>query len=237
MKVTRLLPAESPQFTLDFDSADSMARLDGLYAVSKDEWLRINLVASINGNATGADGTSASLTVGADRRILGAIRRNADVVLVGASSVRREGYFLPKTAPLAIVTSTGDLSGHRIPTGVESGRVIVLCPPTAVDRLAETFPTSVTIIPLPGPSLQPRDIAGALRDRGLARIVCEGGPRLAAQLVNDEIVDELCLTMSPQLNGAMREVLPGLGKTKQTRLSQLLIDSSDALYGRWTILN
>ncbi len=237
MNLTRLLPAESPPITLNLDDADAKASIDGLYAVPDREWLRINLVSTVNGNAAGTDGTSAALTVGADRRILGAIRRNADVVLVGASSVRREGYFLPKAAPLAIVTGTGDLSGHQIPHDLEAGRILVFCPPSAVGGLAETFPAVTTIIPLPGPKLRLNDVVSTLRERGLSRIVCEGGPGLAGQLVNAALVDELCLTTSPQLNGAQQQVLRGIDQVRQTRLSQLFVDSSDALYARWTILN
>jgi riboflavin biosynthesis pyrimidine reductase len=41
-----------------------------------------------------------------------------------------------------------------------------------------------------------------LRRKGLAHILCEGGPRLLGALFHTGAVDELCLTLAPQLTGA-----------------------------------
>jgi riboflavin biosynthesis pyrimidine reductase len=41
----------------------------------------------------------------------------------------------------------------------------------------------------------------ALRDRGLGRVLCEGGPHLLGQVATDGLLDELCLTVSPVLAG------------------------------------
>ncbi len=103
MILRRLVPA-GPELDLD----DRPALLD-LYRPPRSTWLRLNMVATVDGAAAGSDGTSESLTNRADRRILGVIRELADVVLVGAASVRAEGYQLPKRAPLAVVTRSGDL--------------------------------------------------------------------------------------------------------------------------------
>lgn len=234
MNLTRLIPGPATEFDLDSDSA--AAELAELYRPPRRRWLRLNFVASINGNAAGPDGTSEGLTSRTDRRILGAIRRLSDVVLVGASSVRREGYFLPKTAPLAIITGSGDLSGHRIPVGVPVERVIVLCPPSAQDALASSLGgIPVTVITLPGPRISPAEAVVALHRLGHDSIVCEGGPSLAAQLVDADLVDELCLSTSPVLNGTDVPVLSGLAHGKILHLSQLLVDPGGVLYARWTM--
>ncbi len=41
-----------------------------------------------------------------------------------------------------------------------------------------------------------------LRQRGLRRILCEGGPTLLDELIAHDLVDEMCLTMSPTLAAA-----------------------------------
>lgn len=237
MTLTRLLPGPNAEFDLDDRVADTLA---SLYAPPQPRWLRLNLVASVNGNAAGPDGTSEGLTSRTDRRILGAIRRLSDVVLIGASSVRREGYFLPKSAPLAIVTGSGDLRGHRIPTevdtGVDTGRIIVVCPRSAEDAVrASLGERPVTIVHLPGPRLDASAIVEALRELGHERIVCEGGPSLAAQLIDADLVDELCLSTSPTVNSLNLPVLPGLHDSRPLRLSQLLVDSEGVLYARWAL--
>lgn len=234
MILTRLTPG--PVTAFDLEDADAGTMLDELYRPARTRWLRLNFIASVNGSITGADGTSQSLTNRADRRILGAIRRAADVVLVGAGSVRSEGYFLPRSRPLAIVTGSGDLRGHRIPADIDAGRVIVLCPRRAVEPLASSLgDRPVTVIPLPGERISLAAAIAALHGLGYESIVCEGGPTLAAQLVAADLVDELCLSTSPQLVALDQPVLPGLDAGHHLALTQLLLDEESTLYARWTM--
>lgn len=235
MRLTRLLPSPAEVFELETHGADTLAEL---YATGAPTWLRINLIASVNGNLAGADGTSEGLTNRTDRRILGAIRRRADLVLVGASSVRKEGYLLPRTAPLAIVTGTGDLSGHRIPSDVEEGRVLVLCPREATTALERSLDgAKATVITLDGPRLAAASILSALRERGYGSIVCEGGPTLATQLLDAGAVDELCLSTSPVIAPTTVPMLQGLVERRRLTLSQLLLDQEGVLYARWAVKN
>jgi riboflavin biosynthesis pyrimidine reductase len=149
-------PAES----LELDADGTRQRLLELYAPPEGQWLRLNLVTSVSGSAAGSDGTSETLTSAVDRRILGVIRELADVVLVGAESVRAEGYVRPKRTPLAVVTGSGDLAGHRIAgTGPA---VVVVCPPEAVERARASVDDAV-IVTVPGPRMLPRDILAALK--------------------------------------------------------------------------
>ena len=53
---------------------------------------------------------------------------------------------------------------------------------------------------MPG-AVDPRAVVAALAERGLTHVLAEGGPTLLAQLVDADLVDELCLTWSPQLVG------------------------------------
>ena len=108
----RVWPANGGE--LDTDSPDARATLLDWYTPHDPEYLRLNFVTTLDGRVAGTDGTSESLTSRADRMILGVIRQHADVVLVGAETVRREGYLRPRRAALAIVTASGDLTGHRL---------------------------------------------------------------------------------------------------------------------------
>lgn len=220
---------------LDITAEDARGRLRELYAVPEPDWLRLNLISSVDGSAAGSDGTSESLTNRADRAILGAIRSLADVILVGAASVRAEGYHLPATSSLAILTSSGDLAGHRI--GGASARVLVICPAGARGAVLASFggqePQIIEVDDIDG-RIRPVDVVRALRDRGFRRIVCEGGPSVAAQLLDAGVVDELCLSTGPLITGS---VLPLLGEGSEHRLAlaQLLIDDASGLYARWRL--
>jgi riboflavin biosynthesis pyrimidine reductase len=220
-----------PPERIDTDDPASRPRLLELYRPPRPEWLRLNLVISVSGSAAGADGTSGSLTSRTDRRILGVIRELADVVLVGAASVRAEGYQVPRRSPLAVLTESGDLGGHGIEPD-QLPRVIVLCPASALERVRESLGEVRTIVLAEG-----GDVAaaiGALRSAGLASIVCEGGPGVAAQLAASRLIDELCVTTSPLVNGAAlaplgREELPPI----EVDLGQLAIDEQGYLFARW----
>lgn len=238
MILRRLLP--EPFIEFDLESTEGRTALESLYAVPESTWLRLNLIASVNGYAAGDDGTSESLTNRVDRRILGTIRRLADTVLVGAQSVRAEGYFVPKTATLAILTGSGDLSGHQIPSDVPEGKVIVLCPTTAVAMVNSTLDVQhATIIELPATagtsSLDLGDAIVSLHELGHRNIVCEGGPTLAGQLIESGLVNEICLSTSPQLSAATIPVLPGLSSSLPLRLVHLLSDPDGHLFARWQL--
>ncbi len=233
MILKRLLPEPLQNVGLDNGSAEDLSLL---YAVPQREWLRLNFIASVNGNVVGDDGTSQGLTNAVDRKILGTIRRLADIVLVGANSVRKEGYFMPKTSPLAIVTGSGNLSGHSIPAHVKAQQLLVLCPPEAAAEVNRTLDgRSATIIHVAGPRMNPRAMVHALRARGYAHIVCEGGPSLAAQLIDAREVKELCLSMSPVVNATQAPLLPGLARNAPLTLNQLLVDGGGTLYSRWIL--
>ena len=238
MIVRRLHPG--PLVEIDADTEDGRAALEGFYAIPHERWLRINLIASVNGAAAGTDGTSESLTNRVDRRILGTIRRLSEIVLVGAASVRTEGYFLPKTASLAIITGSGDLTGHRIPDDVPIGKVVVLCPAAAASTVRLTLGAeNVSIVELSASKgraeVDLTEAIHALRALGRNSIVCEGGPKLAGQLLNAGLVDELCLSTSPQVSATVKPVLPGLISGSPLHLEQLLSDVDGHLFARWTL--
>ena len=237
MIVRRLFP-EAGQ-TIELEAADARGRLAELYVLTGADTLRINLVASVSGSAAGGDDTSETLTNRADRKILGVIRRDSDVVLVGAASVRAEGYQLPRTAPLAIVTSTGELSGHRLTVDPDRFTPLVLCPAAVAETARAGLPAAeIVVVPANAGRMSAIDIVSALRARGLHRIVCEGGPSLAAQMLDAGLVDELCLSTSPSVGGVS---LPMFGSTPISAhhlgLTQLLADDTSTLYARWRVLD
>ena len=225
--------------SIDLDAADARERLTALYEPTRSAGVRLNLVGSVSGSATGPDGTSESLTSATDRLILKTIRSLSDVVVVGAATVRVEGYFVPRAGALAVVSRSGDMSQHRLKGTGNGGTLIVLCPASAVERARETMRTpGVRVIAVPdaGLSLAAPDIVSALRGEGYASIVVEGGPQLAALFVTGGVVDELCLTTSPLLNGT-RDPLFGAAEfdPHALRLAQLLVDDSGTTYARWTL--
>ena len=239
MILTKVFPPAP--LSVDLDSPGGRDQLLELYRPPNGTWLRLNLIASVDGNAAGIDGTSESLTNPADRIILGVIRELSDVVVVGANSVRREGYFLPRRSRLAVVTISGDLSGHRINPAADMLPLIVVCPSEAIPRVRSTLgaePVEIICVePSPATNLLAMtEVVAALRALGLNSIVCEGGPQLIGHLLAARLVDEACFSTSPVLGGTAFAMARVPVATEQPLdLHQLIVDESSGIYARWLI--
>lgn len=237
MILTRIYPVgDAP---LDLETPGALDRLTELYRPARPDWVRLNLIGSVNGSAGGTDGTSETLSNPLDRQILRIIRDHGDVVLVGAASVRVEGYFLPRNAALAVVTSSGDLAGHRITTTGQRGPLLILCPASASETVRRTLgdsPAQILTLPDTDGQIAPGDMLSSLRQAGYSSVVVEGGPSLAGQLIDAGLVDELCLSTSPILGGT---AIPLFGTAefarRRLKLTQMLADESSGLYARWLI--
>jgi riboflavin biosynthesis pyrimidine reductase len=229
-RVDALLPA--PGGTIDLDREDLRAWLTERYALDRDAWLRVNLVSALGGQTTASDGTSDGLTGGIDRLLLAVLRQSADVVLVGAGTLRAEHLNMPRTAALAVATRRGDFDVAVLPTATEDGRrPLVLCPVRVAVALRDRLGARAQVVPIDGdPSASPQLLVEALAEEGLRRIVCEGGAELAGRLVTAGVVDELDLTTAPVLAGGGPS-LRALGGA--WTLGGLLRDETDRLYARW----
>jgi riboflavin biosynthesis pyrimidine reductase len=219
---------------IDTAAADARDRIAALYPAPG---LRVNLVTTVDGG-TDIAGTTAGLTEGADRAILGAIRSVSDTVLVGAATLRAEGNLVPRSTHLTVLTTTGDFSRARLREDIEPGRILVVGPSGAEERARRTFPAPFEYFAVDGDRAVPLPVMlEALRDRGLERIVCEGGPRLVGQLLAARLVDELCLTTVPRLLGTASTLFGGAtGGATDLDLVHLLADEGGALYARWRVV-
>ncbi len=229
MRVREILPV--PGDAIDLHAEDGRARLGEIYALPDAAYVRLNMITTPTGSAAGADGTSDTLTSATDRAVLGVIRRAADVVVVGAASVRAEGYVIPRSAALAIVTRSGALDGHRL--GEAGGRVLLVCPAAAAAEVRQRSGLhAAEVIAVSGSGdLAPAAIVAALRERGLTRIVCEGGPSLAAQFADADVIDEYCLTVAPAIEPAAHPVLP-VTRPVPTFVAGVLVDDAGFSYLR-----
>jgi riboflavin biosynthesis pyrimidine reductase len=175
-------------------------------------WLRINFVSSIDGAAT-VDGASGGLGGDADHRVFDILRRLCEVVLVAAGTVRTEDYgpMRVDAASQAARTAAG-LAPHPV-FAIVSGS-LDLDPASRIFAQAPVRPVIVTTASSPkgkrnalaevadilvcgDDALDATAMVAGLTELGLSRIHCEGGPSLFGTLVAADVVDELCLTVSP----------------------------------------
>jgi riboflavin biosynthesis pyrimidine reductase len=228
VKLTRVFPASPEQW--ETEAPGFRARLCAQYRPPTREWVRVNMVASLNGSVVGAAVTSSSLSSVLDRTVMGVIRESADLVLVGASSVRAEGYRPSSHAPTAIVTSRSDVrNGIHAP-------ILVVPESRRVQYRWRENESRVTIIGVPDTDgeMEGGSIIAELREAGFHTILCEGGPRLVSTLLVADTVDELCLTTSPRIVTPAIPLLAGVDpQDAGFVLGHLLVDEESYVYARW----
>jgi riboflavin biosynthesis pyrimidine reductase len=183
-------------------------------------WVRVNFVASADGAVT-VGGVSGGLVAPGDDQVFGLLRELADVVLAGSGTVRAEGYRGARTTPdreerrrargqapvppIAVVSTRGDLDpGAALFTDATVPPLVLTAAAAAEDarRTLGDAGAEVVAASADDPTVtDPDAVLAALAQRGLTRVLCEGGPALFGSLLAADRVDELCLSVAPQLAG------------------------------------
>ncbi|GAA1966626.1 pyrimidine reductase family protein [Microbacterium deminutum] len=179
--------------------------------------VRMNFVESADGAAT-LEGRSGPLGGEGDRDLMQVLRAMADVVVVGAGTVRAEGY--------SSVDVAGADAGWRRTKGVEPqpafavvSRALNLEPDAPVFAEADRPPVVVTCAGAPtaartaleavaevmvcgdGDTVDLGAMLAGFAERGWTQVLCEGGPHLFGTLLDGGLVDEVCLTIAPRFVG------------------------------------
>lgn len=190
--------------------------------------LYANFVASLDGVVAipGERQSSHLIAAGsdADRFVMGLLRAYADVVLIGAktlrdsprtrwtaahayppaaglyAALRRQRHRPPRPA-LAVLSGSGQVNPQH--PGLSEHAMILTSEPGAA-HLARRLHGSAAIVSIGDSApLDPRAAVETLRTAGHGLILCEGGPTVFGALVADGLVDELFLTISPLLAGRL----------------------------------
>jgi riboflavin biosynthesis pyrimidine reductase len=191
-------------------------------------WLRANMVTTLDGSATGADGRSGSINNDADHVVFEALRSHADAIVVGAGTARDEGYG-PAGVPVVLVSRRA-----QVPDRLQGrGTLLATCAAAPGLGAAQEQLGDDQVLVLGEDAVDLTRLRPSLHERGLASLLCEGGPRLLADLLDAHQVDELCLTTVPSLVGGDHpRILSGPRLDARPRLAGLLEDDG-TLLARW----
>lgn len=177
-------------------------------------WLRVNFIASIDGAAT-RDGRSGGLGDAADRRMFDLLRYEADVVLVGAGTLRDEGYGgfrvgaeasawrvaqgMPAHPVLALVSRSLALDpASPLFTDAPVRPIVYTVASAPADRRA-ALEIGADVVSVGESDADLQRVRADLAARGLHRIHSEGGPHLFGALLAAGAADALHLTLAPSL--------------------------------------
>jgi riboflavin biosynthesis pyrimidine reductase len=193
---------------------DSATELDQFYAAAP-RGVRANMVQSVDG-AGAFHGRTKAISSNADQELLTHLRGYADAIMVGAATVQAERYG-PVTLsaetrsarerdgyaaapPLVIVTARALLAADLKVFDPAGPRTIIATLRASADRATELKEVADVVV-VGEDEIDPATVIAELRERGLHRILCEGGPFLLSQLIEHDLVDDMCLTVAPYLAG------------------------------------
>ena len=204
------------------------ATVDALYPWPEGMWVRANMVSTLDGRAQGAEGLTASISHPSDKFVFGRLRATCDVVLVGAGTARDEQYRPIRTresdaiarldrgqspaATLALVSRSlnFDLTSALFTEPEHDAsiqRPIIITTSDSDSGRRKALNEVATVVIAGVGSVDLQLALEHITNSGYSRILCEGGPRLLDDLVSGGHLNELDLTLSPQLIGAGMSIL------------------------------
>jgi riboflavin biosynthesis pyrimidine reductase len=205
--------------------------LRGLYAVPRTPWLRVNMVSSVDGAATGASGRSGSINNAVDKVVFDLLRDLCDAVVVGAGTLREEGY-RPFGRPLVAVSRRASIP-PRLRDAPAGTVLMATC--AAAEHLAEARSVlgEDQVVVAGDDDVDLAGVLRALHDRELRHLLCEGGPHLLAGLLRADLVDELDATVVPRLVGGDGPRIVDGPLVDVPLTLRLLLEDEGTLLGRW----
>jgi riboflavin biosynthesis pyrimidine reductase len=181
-------------------------------------WVTGHMVAGLDGTAA-VGGRVGSLSTTPDQALFRRMRQIADIVLVGAETVRREGYGAVRldddaqaqrrrlgqsaTPPLALVSRSlaFDWTAKVFADAPDDARThLITCEAADPGRRAEAEQHAEVIV-AGDDRVEPAAAMRALADLGHRVVLCEGGPTWLGELVAADRLDELCLSVAPLMGG------------------------------------
>lgn len=211
--LTRLVP-ERAETTLgeQLDGYDPGALGDAA-GLGDRPYLLSNFASTVDGHAA-IEGRSGSIGSDTDTAMLIGLRCTAEALMVGAGTVRAERYGrairdpekralrerrgLPPDPLTVVVSGRLELPWDAGLFSDGGGEVLIF---TAVAAEPPPTPTPVRVVRHEAGVDLTAAMALLRGELGIRSVLCEGGPRLHADLLAAGLVDELFLTYGPRLSG------------------------------------
>ncbi len=211
--------------------------------------LRVNFIQSLDGAVT-RDGVSGGLNNADDKLVFDTLRMLCDVIVVGAGTVRAEGYSgvrvgdedagwrvehgLAAQPPVALVTSRLDFAPSHPFFADAVVRPIVITSAASPAAAREALAAVADVVVCGEERVEPDRLVAELAARGLPQMLCEGGPQLFGALIEADRVDEICLTMSPVLEGGPAgRIAHGAAATAREMALLHVLTAGDMLFLRY----
>jgi riboflavin biosynthesis pyrimidine reductase len=227
----RVIPQPSEVYNLE--SKDSRQALAKLYTPEQPSSVRAVMVTNSAGETVSPEGSSSGLSRGSDRALLAVLRESADVVIVGATTIRNEPVPLPRTTPLAVLSASGDLRHHHLNSRGSTEERLIIATPSGSKHSLDVALGGLPWEHLPwDPTVSPQVLIGAVRQLiPGAHVLVEGGRMTWEYLA--PLTTELLIATTPPPRDQHQGIPPWWsGDVSQWELASLLTDDAKMLYYR-----
>jgi 2,5-diamino-6-(ribosylamino)-4(3H)-pyrimidinone 5'-phosphate reductase len=220
----------------------------------------MNMVMSVDGKAV-VGGSEGGLGSDVDHRLMREIRTNADVILVGANTLRATGASSrlgaddleqvriasgrPRFPTAALLSRSGELPLDKLFFSARDfNAVIYLTEETPDAAFDAVTATGRPVVRLPAHGTLPAMLAHMRNELGAKILLVEGGPTTNGEFFAGDLVDELFVTVGPVVvggrdtptivEGAHRFTMDNLPRME--RLSATLNAATDEVYLRFRLI-
>jgi diaminohydroxyphosphoribosylaminopyrimidine deaminase/5-amino-6-(5-phosphoribosylamino)uracil reductase len=181
-------------------------------------YVALKMAMSLDGAVTSRPGVQEWITSDSSRRYVRELRIAYDALMVGAGTVRVDNPQLTVRPPhhrvrpfvrvVACETQTFD-AASRILARVEDYAQTIVLAPAGLRRQFENLRDAARILFIGGQTDERLDLRAAmkaLRSLDVYSVLCEGGPTLAARLIEAGVVDRFHWVVAPTLLGNAQSV-------------------------------
>jgi riboflavin-specific deaminase-like protein len=205
-----------------------------------------NFAVTVDGQAT-LRGKAGPIGSDTDTVMLQRLRTQVDAVMIGAGTLRAERYGrmvsdprlrawrerigLPHDPLAVIISGTLDLPWDASIFTCGDGQVLVF---TTADEEPPRTETSVRIVRQEGRVDLAEAMRSLRREHGIRALLCEGGPHIHAEMVEQDLVDELFVTHAPKLGGGDGlGLVAGLSERERPLELVWLLEEAGELFARY----
>lgn len=215
-------------------------------------YVTLNVAVSADGKITTRRRESFPLGSREDRRLMDVLRSRADAVVVGANTVRKDGWAIRvreaalrrarRPHPLNVVlTSRLDLPQRRQFFTHPDTEKLIITTRAAPEVRVRRFERVAEVVVLAGTRIRPVAAVALLAKRGMKRILLEGGGELNYSFFRDKVIDEVYLTITPRILGGSDapSAVDGAGFLRQSQVGLELLSSrrrGDEVFLRYRVI-
>lgn len=195
-------------------------------------WVTLVMITSADGGIS-VDGVSGGLGAPSDHDRFVAARRQADGIVVGASTVAAEDY-QPTSVPIAVLTGSLSPDPASRLFGDPDRKPLLYTTDQAARTKGADFDGIAEVLPL-GDSVDPALVLADLGDRGMQSVVLEGGPTINSLFLGADLVDEMLISYAPLIVGGDGSRLtngPAMPEPRRFVTDRVLLDD-DIVFVRY----